>query len=360
MKIRENVLLAPYTTFRIGGAARYFVDAGSEEEIAEAIGYARRKGLSVFLLGGGSNILISDRGFDGLVIKVGIKGISIAEIGDESESESMHVTAKAGEDWDAFVEWCVANDLAGIECLSGIPGLVGGTPIQNVGAYGQEVSESVVSVRVLDREDFSFLELAGTECDFGYRSSLFNTSGRERFAVLSVKYLLRKGGKPKIEYPDLVRVFDNFEPSLAEMRSAVCSIRASKGMMTRQGGPDSQSAGSFFKNPVVSKEDRARIENAARDMGLMKDHQTVPGFAMPGDLVKIPAAWLIERAGFPKGYLKGNAGLSTRHTLALTNRGGATANDILALRSEISAKVRELFGVELVQEPELVGFEADA
>lgn len=353
LRIRENISLSPLTTFRVGGEARYFAEVRNEEELLASLEFAREKELAVFVLGGGSNILVSDEGFNGFVIKIAMKGISLTAI--PGRDDAALVTARAGEDWDEFVEWCVANDLAGLECLSGIPGLVGGTPIQNVGAYGQEVSETIVSVRVLDLKDMSIRDLGGAECGFGYRSSIFNTVEKGRYVVLSVTYELEKGGRPKIAYPDLIRVFEGIDPSLAEIRSAVCSIRASKGMMAKQGGPNSRSAGSFFKNPVVSREEFARIFSKAVELGAASEESPVPHFPA-ADGIKIPAAWLIENSGFPKGYLKGNAGLSTVHTLAITNRGDATAEDLLELKDEIVGKVRETFGVTLVQEPTLIGF----
>lgn len=346
--------LARMTTLHIGGEARYFAEVENEEELSDALDFALERGLKVFVLGGGSNILVSDAGFDGLVIRIAMKGISLMEV--PGREDTALVTARAGEDWDEFVEWCVANDLAGLECLSGIPGLVGGTPIQNVGAYGQEVSETIVSVRVLDLNDRTVRDIAGTECGFAYRSSIFNTSEKDRYVVLAVTYELKKGGEPKIAYPDLARVFRDFKPSLAEMRSAVCSIRASKGMMARQGGPDSRSAGSFFKNPVVSREEFEAVAARAGRLGAAGGESPVPHYPAPDGGIKIPAAWLIEKAGFGKGYAKGNAGLSSLHTLALTNRGGATAVEILALKAEILDRVEELFDIRLVQEPTLIGF----
>ncbi|QQS42234.1 MAG: UDP-N-acetylmuramate dehydrogenase [Acidobacteriota bacterium] len=355
LKIKEQVSLAPMTTFRVGGSARYFAEVENESELSEALDFAEAQGLPIFILGGGSNILVSDAGFNGLVIRIAMKGISLMDV--PGREDTALVTARAGEDWDEFVEWCVANELAGLECLSGIPGLVGGTPIQNVGAYGQEVSETIVSVRVLDLEDRLVKDIAGSECGFAYRSSIFNTTAKDRYVVLAVTYELRKGGKPAIAYPDLIRVFRDFDPSLAEMRSAVCSIRASKGMMAKQGGADSHSAGSFFKNPVVARDEFEEIERRAALLAVAGEGSPVPHFDVPGGGVKIPAAWLIEKSGFAKGYLKGNAGLSNLHTLALTNRGGASADEVLCLKKEIVERVEELFGVRLVQEPALIGFD---
>lgn len=356
LTIAENVELAPLTTFKVGGAARFYVDAKGEEELAGALEFAGDKGLEVFILGGGSNVLISDTGFDGLVIRMGLRGISRMELPGDADGGPVLVTAKSGEDWDDFVDWCVVNDLAGLECLSGIPGLVGGTPIQNVGAYGQEVSETIVSVRVLRRSDLEVLDVPVSECGFGYRSSIFNTTEKDRYVVLSVTYELQRDGRPKLAYPDLIEALDGSESTLRNTREAVCRIRASKGMLVRQGGADSQSAGSFFKNPVVEAEVLARVSSSVAGRGSSADEAEVPRYEAPEGLFKIPAAWLIEKAGFSKGFLKGRAGLSTVHTLAITNRGGASSGEILALKDEIQARVLEVFGIELVPEPTFIGF----
>ena len=341
LKIEENVPLAPLTTLKIGGAARFFVRAENEREVAEAFKFANQHGFELFVLGGGSNVLIADEGFDGLVLQIALKGI---------EARENIVTARAGEDWDEFCEFCVARDLAGIECLSGIPGFVGGTPVQNVGAYGQEVSETILAVRVFDRKSGEILELTNADCRFSYRTSIFNSTDKNRFIVLAVTFKLIKNGAPKIVYKDLREFFARSEPGLSETRAAVRNIRAEKAMLVRQAGADANSAGSFFKNPVVSF---AKFSEITDRFGI----ENVPNFKADEQSVKIPAAWLIEQSGFHKGYTRGNAGLSTRHTLALTNRGGASAKEILALKAEIQAKVKEKFGIELTPEPVFVGFD---
>lgn len=349
LKIAENIPLSGLTTFKIGGEARFFIRATTEVEIMQALQFADENGLETFILGGGSNVLISDEGFNGLVLQIDLKGISLTEKNDGS----VLVTAGAGEDWDEFVAFCVSKNLAGVECLSGIPGLVGGTPIQNVGAYGQEVSETIVSVRVLDRISNNMETLAKAECGFEYRKSIFNTSERNRYIVLEVNYSLTKNGKPKIVYADLQSKFENETPGLNETREAVCEIRKSKGMLVRQGGLDAQSAGSFFKNPILSATRFAELETNLIGKGI----ESIPSYAIDDGSVKIPAAWLIEQAGFKKGFTKGNAGLSTKHTLALTNRGNATAEEILVLKSEIQNEILDRFGVELIPEPSFIGFE---
>lgn len=353
LNVQENISLAPFTTFKIGGNARYFITAETEKEIIDAINFANENDFEIFILGGGSNILVSDDGFDGLVLKIASKGILQAEIDDQF----VAVTAQAGEDWDEFVEFCVNKDLAGIECLSGIPGLVGGTPIQNVGAYGQEVSETIKTVRVYDRKSKQVLELSNQDCGFEYRKSIFNTTQKDRFVVLSVVFNLQKNGKAKIAYADLQKHFVDRNPTLAETRKIVRQIRESKGMLVRQGGLDSQSAGSFFKNPIVDKEKYNEIQKIAHKLELIGRDDKVPSFFVDENNVKIPAAWLIEKSGFHKGFQNGKAGLSTCHTLALTNRGNAKAEDILKLKEIIQSKIKELFEIELTPEPNFIGFQ---
>lgn len=344
LEIQENIQLAPLTTLKVGGAARFFVRAKTESDVVEAFRWAEENSISLFILGGGSNIVVSDKGFDGLVLQINLNGI---------KTNKNIVTAQAGEDWDKFVKYCVENNLAGIECLSGIPGLVGGTPVQNVGAYGQEVSETIETVRVFDRKSKQILELTNKDCKFSYRASIFNSSEKNRFIVLAVTFKLIENAEPKIIYKDLREAFGTKKPNLLETREVVCKIRAEKAMLVRQGGLDSQSAGSFFKNPIVSNEIFTEVSKIAKSLNI----PTVPSFVVDEQSVKIPAAWLIEKSGFQKGYRKGNAGLSTKHTLALTNRGNATAEDLLDLKSEIQQKVKENFKIELHPEPVFIGFE---
>jgi len=343
VNIQENFPLAPLTTLEIGGPARYFVRAESENDVFDAIAFARKRNLKVFVLGGGSNVLISDRGFDGLVVQVTVTGIFRRE---NDIGAKVAITAGAGEDWDQFVAYCVENDLAGVECLSGIPGFVGGTPVQNVGAYGQEVSETITAVRCFDREAGDFIDLTNEGCGFTYRRSIFNSTLRERYVVLSVTYELTRGGSAKVEYNDLLQYFAGRWPTLAETREAVLHIRRQKSMLIDPVDPNSRSAGSFFKNPVVmwSKYDE-----------IARSYQNVPHFEF-GTMVKIPAAWLIEKAGFEKGSRLGRVGLSTRHTLALVNLGGATAQEMIVLRDRIQIAVLAEFGIALEQEPVLLGF----
>ena len=346
MLIEENKALAPFTTFGIGGPARWFVEAQNEDDVAEAAAWAREGGVPLFVLGGGSNLLVADTGFEGLVLHIGLLGIE-AERRDGGE---VRYRAAAGEDWDHFVRRAIDDGCAGVECLAGIPGTVGGTPVQNVGAYGQEVSSVIQRVQVIDLRDGHVVEFSGSECGFAYRRSRFNTGDRGRYAVTRVDYRLQRGGTPTLHYADLQQVFPGSErPSLAEVAEAVRRIRRAKGMLLVQGDPDCRSAGSFFKNPVVGLEQVQAIATIAG--------REPPRFPAGADgMVKLPAAWLIEQAGFLKGFRMGAAGISSRHTLALINRGSATAADVMALAERIRLAVEERFGVRLEQEPVLLGF----
>ena len=344
MDILENIPLAPFTTFSIGGPARWFVEAGEEGEIVAALDWARQRGMPVFVLGGGSNLLVSDAGFDGLVLRIGLGGI-------ETQPDGL-LRAAAGVSWEDCIQRATEAQWAGMECLAGIPGTVGGTPVQNVGAYGQEVASVIERVRAYDREDRGFVEFTAAECGFAYRRSRFNTSDRGRFIVTRVDYRLRPGGAPSLAYADLKLHFRDWEtePTLMEVADAVRAIRRSKGMLVVEGDRDCCSAGSFFKNPSIPQEIADRVQRFATDRDVAL--RVYPGAE---GTVKVPAAWLIEQAGFPKGFALGRAGISTRHTLALINRGGATAEDVLALAGKIQAAVQDKFGIRLEQEPVLVG-----
>jgi UDP-N-acetylmuramate dehydrogenase len=351
MKMEENKPLAPFTTFGIGGPARWFCEAASEDEIVEATGWAREHGLPQFVLGGGSNLLVADRGFDGLALRIALLGIEAYADGPAGDALGEWVyRVAAGEDWDRFVTRAIKDNCAGIECLAGIPGTVGGTPVQNVGAYGQEVASAIERVRVFDLEAREFGEFSAEECRFGYRRSRFNSTDRGRYIVTRVDYRLALGGAPTLRYEDLQKYFElrRKEPTLAEVAVIVRRVREAKGMLLVEGDPDCRSAGSFFKNPVVSVELAGRIAAVSA--------KAMPRFPAGPGQVKVPAAWLVEQAGFAKGYALGGAGVSSRHTLALVNRGGATAAEILALAEEIGAAVELRFGVRLENEPVFVGF----
>ena len=343
MKIQENVPLAPFTTFGIGGPARWFIEAATEAEVVDAVLFARERSLPLFVLGGGSNLLVSDAGFDGVILRIALKGIESAE-----DAGAHVIRAAAGENWDHLVSYAVAANSAGIECLAGIPGTVGGTPVQNVGAYGQEVAETIETVRVMDLESLAFREMPAAECGFTYRTSLFNSSARGRYLVTRVDYRLKPGAPANLRYADLKKTFpDGSHPNLVEVSAAVRKIRQTKGMFLVEGDPDCRSAGSFFKNPIVLKNILPQLE--------AKFEILPPTYPASEGKVKLPAAWLIEQAGFPKGFRLGRAGISSRHTLALVNLGGAHAADILALRDLIVNRLQGL-GITLEMEPVLLGF----
>jgi UDP-N-acetylmuramate dehydrogenase len=346
-RLQQNVSLASWTTLQVGGPARYFLHAASEEDIHDALDFAHKKGLPLFVLGGGSNLLIADAGFPGLVLHVGLKGIAWEESGDLTR-----VRAAAGEEWDSLVANCVDRHLGGIECLSGIPGNAGGTPVQNVGAYGQETSDVLVCVGAIERTTGRNVVLTKEECGFGYRTSIFNTSHRDRYIVTEITYLLRTGATPQLQYSDLVRHFESHEgpPSIAGVREAVRQIRARKGMLIVEGDPDCRSAGSFFKNPIISEREYTRLAQLATE--------SPPRYPASAGTLKTSAAWLIERAGFCKGFALGPAGISSKHTLAIVNRGGASAADLLRLATQIQRGVEDKFGIRLRPEPVLVGFES--
>jgi UDP-N-acetylmuramate dehydrogenase len=350
MVLQENVALALLTTLRVGGPARFYVEAYTVSDVQEAVAFARGKDLPVFVLGGGSNLVVSDAGWPGLVLKIAITGIE-QRAGRDDDGRILFDVG-AGESWDRFVSQAVIAKYAGVECLSGIPGSVGGTPVQNVGAYGQEVSETVKSVEAFDRKDGQVRELCNEACGFGYRSSIFNTSERGRFIILRVVYALTPEGSPYLEYADLKRHFEGrgTPPNLAETREAIRHIRALKGMMIVPGDPDCQSAGSFFKNPVLSEEQHQELEKCAQARGL-----TVPSYPGLESRKKVSAAWLVEKSGFARGYGFGHVGISSKHALAIVNRGGATAAEVLALKDQIQQRVEEVWSVRLEPEPVFVG-----
>ncbi len=344
MEFLEHVPLAPYTTFQIGGPALWFAEAASEDDIAAGVAFAAEHQLPLFILGGGSNLLVSDAGFPGLVLRIAVHGIA-----SKHENGRLTVSAAAGEDWDGLVAYAVAANAAGVECLSGIPGTVGGTPVQNVGAYGQEVSQTIVTVRAFDRKTLRFMDLPAADCGFSYRRSIFNSTQRERYVVSRVDYSLRKDAPASIVYADLARYFaasNSATPTLEEVRNAVRSIRAQKGMLLVPGDADCRSAGSFFKNPVVPV---TVLDSLSQGLGVEK--RSIPAYPAQEGEVKLSAAWLIERAGYPKGYALGNAGISSRHTLALINRGGASAAEVVALRDKVTDTIASRFGIRLEPEP---------
>jgi len=347
MEITENVPLAPMTTLKVGGPARFFVEATAIAEVTDAVAFSRSRNLPLFILGGGSNVVISDAGWPGLVLKIGVTGINHRHGRDEVVFE-----AGAGEDWDKFVALVVGHNCAGIECLSGIPGSVGGTPVQNVGAYGQEVSQTIESVLALDLRDGQLHELSKEECGFAYRTSLFNSTERRRYVILQVNYSLRHGGDAYIAYADLKRYFAGWsvKPALADVRDAVRKIRSGKGMLLAPGDDDCRSAGSFFKNPILSEEQYQALKARASAKNLQ-----IPSYPALDAQKKVSAAWLVEHSGFSRGYGHGHVGISRKHALAIVNRGNATASEILAFKDAIQQRVQDIWGVVLEPEPVFVG-----
>ena len=338
-------LLADHTTLRLGGPARTFVTATTESEFVHAVADADERGEPVLVLGGGSNLVVADGGFDGTVVHVATRGIAAdADCPDDLGClGAVTVRVAAGEDWDGFVAHAVSSGWVGVEALAGIPGTVGATPIQNVGAYGQEVGQVVASVRAWDRRDRTQRTFAAADCGFGYRTSRFKEEPG-RYLVLDVTFLMRQGtlGGP-VAYAELAAAL-GVEPGarvpLGDVREAVLGLRRRKGMVLDADDHDTWSAGSFFTNPFV---DADAVPDGA------------PAYPQPDGRVKTSAAWLIEHAGFGRGYGSGPVTLSTKHTLALTNRGGATTAELLALAREVRSGVRARFGIELVNEPIVVG-----
>jgi UDP-N-acetylmuramate dehydrogenase len=338
----EHIPLAPLTTLGVGGPARFFVEARDEDAVREALAWARGRDLAFRVLGGGSNLVVADAGVDGLVVKIALRGVSARET-----DGAVDLTAAAGEPWDDLVRHAVERGWAGLECLSGIPGLVGATPIQNVGAYGQDVSESVIAVRALDTGDGSVVTLSPRQCGFGYRNSMFKSRAPGRYVVLAVTYRLIKGGAPAVRYADVERHLAARgigAPSLADARNAVLAIRRAKSMVLEPGDENRRSCGSFFVNPVVTAVECARVQAAASDPAM-------PRWPEADGRVKLSAAWLIERAGFTRGQAEGPVGLSTRHALAVVAHEGARASDVLAFARRLQAAVEERFGVRLTPEP---------
>lgn len=344
MRVTEDVRLAPHTTLGLGGPARRFARVTNVDELKQALATAGDD--PVLVLGGGSNLVVRDGGFPGMAIQIAIEGVKIRDHGDHAV-----VSAFAGESWDGFVAQMVEAGLAGVECLSGIPGLVGATPMQNVGAYGQEVADTIVLVRVLDRQTGEVETFEPADCRFAYRTSAFK--GSDRWIVLEVRFrLARSPESAPLAYPELSRalgVAEGARAPLAAVREKVIALRRTKGMVVDPTDPDSRSAGSFFTNPIVDAETLARLEA-----------NLPPGTALPkwpaaDGRTKLSAGWLIERAGFTKGFGTGRAGISSKHALALVNRGEATTAELLAFAAQIQDGVRARLGIDLVPEPVIVG-----
>ena len=348
LAIQTSVPLAPLTTLGIGGSAEWFIRATTIKEVVDAHEWCRERAVPFNVMGGGSNLVVADGGVKGLVLQVAIGGVDVSSRGD-----TTLLRVGAGEPWDAAVAVVVSRGLHGVECLSGIPGSTGGTPVQNVGAYGQEVADTIAAVTVLDRQSGEVGKLRGTDCGFGYRTSRFKTEDVGRFVVCEVTYELNHE-PPTVRYPDLAHFIERRDirsPNVADVREAVLLIRRMKGMVLDATDSDTRSVGSFFMNPIVETSHHGKLGAATGP---------APGFALPTGRVKVPAAWLIEQAGFGKGYRSGAVGLSSKHPLAIVNRGGATARDVVALARQIKQRVADRFDVRLRPEPTFVGFGDDA
>ena len=350
-EVLTDVPLAPMTTLRLGGRADRLVRADSADRLVELVRAADAEGEPLLVLAGGSNLVIADAGFRGTVVQVASRGISERV----TEDGLVELTVQAGEPWDGLVALAVDRDLAGIECLSGIPGSTGATPIQNVGAYGQEVSSTISSVTVLERSSGEVRTMTAADCDFAYRTSRFKGSGE--FVVLEVGFLLNPSPESEpVAYSQLAEAL-GIDPGsrapLAAVRETVLDLRRSKSMVIDPDDPDSISAGSFFTNPVLEPDEMAMVERRAGE--LLGPDSTPPAWATDDGRLKTSAAWLIEQSGFSRGYGEGPVSLSRRHTLALVNRGGATTAELVAFAREVADGVRVTFGVQLVPEPVFVG-----
>ncbi len=350
-RLRTNEPLSGRTTLGLGGAARHFVEIASDEDLADALAWARDRRLRVGVLGGGSNLVVPDEGFDGLVIAIASRGIVETRDGDRTR-----LAVRAGEIWDDLVARCVDADLAGVECLSGIPGLVGATPIQNVGAYGQEVSSTIVEVRAFDRTKERFVTMRPDACAFAYRDSGFKRAP-DAFVVTDVVFSLVRGGRPTIAYAELQKKLGERASvaTLREVRDTVIALRRGKAMVVDAGDPNTRSAGSFFTNPIVSDATRDDVIARAIARGAALSAAEVPTFPQSKGVTKLAAGWLIERAGIAKGLRRGAVGISDKHALALVHHGGGTTRELLALADEVTNRVREVWGVQLEREPVVFG-----
>jgi len=353
---RRDEPLAEKTTFAIGGPAAFYLEARDESTVREALSWANARNMHLTVLGGGSNVLVADRGVEGIVLRVGIRGIR-----HEINGSRVQVFVGAGETWDSFVATTVAENWAGIECLSGIPGDVGAAPIQNIGAYGQEVCEVIDAVHVIDRQTGASLRIPREDCAFAYRDSIFKGASKNRFIVVGVSFVLELGGAPAIRYAELQRhmkeIGKETGASLSDVRTAVLELRRRKSMLLDPADENVRSAGSFFLNPILDAATWANVRARIEAANVLKPGENIPQFAAGPGMVKLAAAWLIERAGFSKGTADGPVGLSTKHTLAIVNRGGAQASDILRFARRIRDGIDQKFGVRLTPEPVMFGFD---
>jgi UDP-N-acetylmuramate dehydrogenase len=348
--IIPSVPLAPLTTLGLGGPAHLFAEISDTSDVASVLRWAKERDLPVFILGGGSNLVVADEGFPGLVLHIRRRRLRWTRAGSD-----VRVEAQAGEAWDDVVAAAVRRNAAGIECLSGIPGTVGAAPVQNIGAYGQEVAETIRKVHVFDRDTLEERDLSPQDCEFGYRTSLFKHE-RRRFVILSVTLGLVSGGRPALRYAELASAFrGNAEPSLAEVRQTVLALRRKKSMLLDEADPNRRSAGSFFTNPIVSAEFAARLAQGVVAAGLVQVPEEMPRFALGDGRVKLAAGWLVEHAGLAKGFRVGSVGISSNHALALVHHGGGSTAELLRLALRVRTAVFDCFGIELTPEPVFLG-----
>lgn len=348
LRIEENHPLASLTTFNVGGAARFYASVDSETALIEALDFAKSRSLPILVLGGGSNVLVSDSGFEGLVIHIAIMGIT-----SRSEGDHCVVHAGSGEEWQGFVDWCVSENLQGLECLAGIPGAVGASPVQNIGAYGQEASETIINVKALDIATGKPVLLSNELCRFGYRTSIFNSTSAGRYVITGVTFRLKRNGKPVIKHRELAdRLQEASDSTIRQVRDSVLAIRAGKGLLAREGYERFRCAGSFFKNPVLPAERSKEIEEMVSKAG----GGACASWPSGPDEVKISAAQLIQSAGFRRGYRQGNVGLSPKHTLIIIAYPEATGWELAEFAEEVRRKVKEKFDILLKPEIRLVGF----
>lgn len=346
MNIQTSVPLAPLTTIKLGGNAQEYISCKTNQDIISALTYAQEKNLPVHILGGGSNTIFSDSGFSGIVIHIQTSGIT-----HEQHSDDFLLTAQGGENWDNVVQYAVSQGATGIECLSGIPGSVGGTPFQNVGAYGQDVSQTIQTVFTIDRNTLEEKQFSNQECNFGYRTSRFKTTDKNKYIITAVIFKLETNKAPEIKYPELVALISANsttsadQTSLQQVRDAVLALRKKKSMLIDAQDPNSISCGSFFTNPIISTEEFVANTTVSQS--------DIPNFPELHNCVKLSAGWLIEHAGFQKGMKRGNVGISSNHSLALVNRGGTT-HELLHFAKEIQTAVQKQFKIQLQLEPIVV------
>ncbi|MHB0937089.1 MAG: UDP-N-acetylmuramate dehydrogenase [Armatimonadota bacterium] len=355
LHIEADLQLSRFTTFQVGGPARHFVRATTRQTVIDSVEWAIERNLPLLVLGGGSNLLVADHGFPGLVLRIDLRGTE-----QDTERGAVLLTAAAGENWHELVTRIVAQNLAGVECLAGIPGQVGATPIQNVGAYGQEIKDTLYRVEALDLQTGKVCSFNNEECSFSYRKSRFKAEDRGRYIILGVTLRLIPGGEPKLFHDELERHLKAREfdpPQIADVAATVLDLRKRKSMILHEEDPNTRSVGSFFVNPVLDEKQFAMLLEAVKPY--MKEGERIPNYPTLDGKTKVSAAWLIEHAGYARGYVHGNVGLSTRHALALINRGGATAHDVVSFAREIRKRVRDRFDITLLPEPTLVGLSLD-